>query len=172
MKLPSLSSLAAITLGVALVATLTTWAIERFQPPEPATAPQAVALAESLATARAEARHNLQAWKAALRDAPPDTVVRWATRYVRRHDTVWATVQDSLQVADPVEVVRWLVVSDSACRVSVDSLEGELVQARFDATQCAEEIAKRPTSCNGWSAFGAGFTAGAVLASGVCVGVR
>lgn len=169
MKPPSLTAFAAILLGIALVATLTTWAIERFEAHEPATVPQAVALAESLATARAETRAALRAWETALRDAPPDTVVRWATRYVRRHSTDTIYTVDTLP---PVDLVRTLVVSDSACRVSLDSLAGEVVQARFDADQCAEEIAKRPTSCNRWSAFGAGLTAGAVLASGVCVGVR
>lgn len=166
MKPPSLSAIAAITLGVALVATLTSWAIERFEAHEPATSPQAVALAESLATALAETRAALRAWETALRDAPPDTVVRWATRYVRRHSTDTVYAVDTLP---PVELVRTLVVSDSACRVSVDSLAGEVVQARFDADQCAEEIAKRPTSCNRWSAFGAGFATGFTLAAGACV---
>lgn len=125
-----------------------------------------VALAESLATARAEARYNLQAWEAALQDR--DTVVKRVVRYIQRHDTLWATGKNSLQV-DTVEVVRWLALSDSTLRVVRDSLEGELVQCRFDATQCADELRERPTSCHGWSAFGWGFGLGAVAGVSGCV---
>ena len=129
----------------------------------PASDRRAVLLAESLATARAEARYNLQAWEAALQDR--DTVVRRVVRYIARHDTAW---RDSGSV-DTVEVVRWLAVSDSTLRVVRDSLQGELVQCRFDATQCADELRERPTSCRGWSAFGLGFGLGAVAGVSGCV---
>lgn len=129
----------------------------------PASDRRAVLLAESLATARAEARYNLQAWEAALQDR--DTVVRRVVRYIARHDTAW---RDSGSV-DTVEVVRWLAVSDSTLRVVRDSLQGELVQCRFDAQTCADELRERPTSCHGWSAFGWGYAAGVVTTATACV---
>ena len=128
---------------------------------------QAVALAESLATARAEAASRLQSWRDSLRSMPRDTVVRRVVRYIAAHDTalIW---RDSMQT-DTVEVVRWLAASDSGCRVSLDSLEGELGQARFDADQCAEELAKRPATCGKWSAFGIGFLGGTAAGLAACV---
>ena len=129
----------------------------------PASDRRAVLLAESLATARAEARYNLQAWEAALQDR--DTVVRRVVRYIARHGTAW---RDSGSV-DTVEVVRWLAVSDSTLRVVRDSLQGELVQCRFDAQTCADELRERPTSCHGWSAFGWGYAAGVVTTATACV---
>ena len=131
---------------------------------------QAVALAESLATARAEAASRLQSWRDSLRSMPRDTVVRRVVRYIAAHDAahVW---RDSGR-ADTVEVIRWLAESDSGCRVSLDSANGETMQARFDADQCAEELQRRPPACNGWSAFGAGVAAGFSAAAGACVLVR
>lgn len=163
---------ASIVYPVALLGGLA--AILTFCAPEKPTTPptdgRAVLLAESLATARAEARYNLQRWEAALQDR--DTVVRRVVRYIARHDTAWRDhVADSGKMIDTVEVVRWLAVSDSTLRVVRDSLEGELVQCRFDAQTCAEELQKRPTSCNGWSAFsfGFGFGLGAVAGVSGCV---
>ncbi len=132
---------------------------------------KAVALAESLATARAEARHNLQAWEKALQDR--DTVVRRVVKYIQRHDTAWATGKDSLHV-DTVEVVRWLAVSDSTQRVRGDSLEGEVVQARFDADQCNEALAEARKSSPGyWRGFrdggSAGLIVGGLLSGGACL---
>ena len=132
---------------------------------------QAVALAESLATARAEARANLDAWMIALQDR--DTVIRRVVRYVVRHDTAWLHhVADSGKMIDTVDLVRWLAVSDSSQRVRGDSLAGELVQCRYDADQCADELQKRPTTCSGWSAFGAGVAVGFSSAAAGCVLVR
>lgn len=126
-----------------------------------------VEMAESLATARAEAAAHLQSWRDSLQAMPRDTVVRRVVRYIRDHDTalVW---RDSMQT-DTVEVVRWLAASDSGCRVSLDSLEGELGQARFDVDQCAEELAKRPATCGKWSAFGIGFLGGTAAGLAACV---
>lgn len=116
-------------------------------------------LAESLATAQAESRANLDAWAKALEHR--DTVVRVVVRYVARHDTAWLHhVADSGKMIDTVELVQWLAVSDSSQRVRVDSLAGELIQCRYDADQCADELRKRPTTCNGWTAFGWGVAAG------------
>jgi hypothetical protein len=128
---------------------------------------KSVALAESLATARTEARHNLQEWKKALEDR--DTVIRRVVKYIARHDTAWRTGKDSLQV-DTVEVVRWLAVSDSTLRVVRDSLTGEVVQARFDADQCNEALAAKPSGY--WRGFGQGFTVGAASGLALCAGVR
>ena len=162
-------NLPASVMGLAFVAVLLAWC---WGPVEPVTPPddgRAILLAESLATARAEARYNLQAWEASLRDR--DTVVKRVVRYIARHDTAWATGKDSLQV-DTVEVVRWLAVSDSTLRVVRDSLEGELVQCRFDAQTCADDLAKRPTSCHGWSAFGWGTAFGLALGAAGCAAGR
>ena len=159
----------ASVMGIAFVTVLLAWC---WGPVEPVTPPddgRAVLLAESLATARAEAAYNLQAWEASLQDR--DTVVRRVVRYIARHDTAWRTVQDSLQV-DTVEIVRWLAVSDSTLRVVRDSLEGELVQCRFDAQTCADDLAKRPTSCRGWSAFGYGTAFGLALGAAGCAAGR
>ena len=126
-----------------------------------------VAMAESLATARAEAAARLQSWRDSLQSMQRDTVVRRVVRYIRAHDTalVW---RDSMQT-DTVEVVRWLAASDSGCRVSLDSIEGELGQARFDADQCAEELAKRPATGGRWSSFWVGFLGGAAAGLAACV---
>ena len=139
-----------------------------YRPDVPKPYQRAVALAESLATARAEARANLAAWDAALQDR--DTVVRRVVRYIAAHDTaiVW---RDSWR-ADTVEVIRWLAVSDSSQRVRGDSLAGELVQCRYDADQCSEALRERPESCGTWSAFGLGFGLGATAAAGACALVR
>lgn len=156
----------ASVMGLAFVAVLLAWC---WGPVEPVTPPddgRAVLLAESLATARAEAAYNLQAWEASLQDR--DTVVRRVVRYIARHDTAWTDTGS----VDTVEVVRWLAVSDSTLRVVRDSLEGELVQCRFDAQTCADDLAKRPTSCHGWSAFGWGTAFGIALGAAGCAAGR
>lgn len=112
--------------------------------PQSAPDHRAVALAESLTTALAEATHNLQAWKAALDSAPRDTVVRRVVRYIARHDTAWRVVAESA-TTDTVEVVRWLAASDSTLRVVRDSLEGELTQCRYDAQVTADALAAKPS---------------------------
>lgn len=154
--------IASLALVIALVAG--NWMPHKPAPPAPDI--RAVALAESLATARAEARANLEAWEAALQDR--DTVIRRVVRYVVRHDTAW---RDTGAV-DTVELIRWLAVSDSSQRVRGDSLAGELVQCRYDADQCSEALQSRPESCGTWSAFGLGFGLGATAAAGACVLVR
>lgn len=159
--------IAILVFAVAFLATLVALAWWPQEPTQPADQSKAVALAESLATARAEARYNLQAWEDALQDR--DTVIRRVVKYIARHDTAWATVKDSLQV-DTVEVVRWLAVSDSTLRVVRDSLEGEVVQARFDADQCNEALAAKPSGY--WRGFGQGFTVGIGLGLAGCGVVR
>lgn len=154
--------IASLALVIAIV--VGNWMPHKPAPPAPDL--RAVALAESLATARAEARANLAAWDAALQDR--DTVVQRVVRYIQRHDTAWRDTGS----LDTVEIVRWLALSDSTQRVRGESLAGELVQCRYDADQCAEEIAKRPTSCNGWSAFGIGVGVGAAASAAACLVVR
>lgn len=128
-----------------------------------------VEMAESLATVRAEAAARLQSWHDSLESMPRDTVVRRVVRYIAAHDTLWQDhVVASHEIVDTVEIVRWLAASDSSCRVSLDSLEGELVQARWDADQCAD----RPTTCSGWSAFGVGFLGGAAAGLWACLALR
>lgn len=154
--------IASLALVVAIV--VGNWMPHKPAPPAPDL--RAVALAESLATARAEARANLAAWDAALQDR--DTVVRRVVRYVVRHDTAWRDTG----AADTVDLIRWLAVSDSSQRVRSDSLAGELVQCRYNADQCSETLQARPESCGTWSAFGLGFGLGATATAGACVLVR
>jgi hypothetical protein len=143
--------IAAVAFAIAFLAVLLALCWRPVEPSPVVDDRKAVALAESLATARAEARHNLQEWEKALQDR--DTVIRRVVKYIARHDTTWATGKDSLQV-DTVEVVRWLAVSDSTQRVRGDSLEGEIVQARFDADQCNEALAEARKSSPGyWRGF-------------------
>lgn len=92
--------------------------------------------------------------------------VRWRLDTLVQRDTV----RDSVLVAGAD--VRAVLVSDSSCTVRADSLAGELVQCRYDADQCAEEIAKKPTSCNGWSAFVIGVGVGAAASAAACLVVR
>ena len=92
--------------------------------------------------------------------------VRWRLDTLVHRDTI----RDSVLVA--VADVRAVLVSDSSCSVRSDSLAGELVQARYDADQCAEELAKRPTTCNGWTAFGIGVGVGAAASAAACLTVR
>lgn len=85
----------------------------------------------------------------------------WRTRTLpARVDTLIArdTVRDSVLMAGAD--LRACLLVDSALVVRGDSLAGELVQARFDADQCADELRKRPTTCNGWTAFRWGVVAG------------
>ena len=155
----------ASVMGVAFVAVLLAWC---WGPVEPVTPPddgRAVLLAESLATARSEAAYNLQAWEASLRDR--DTVVRRVVRYIARHDTAWRDhVADSGKMIDTVEVIRWLAVSDSTLRVVRDSLEGELVQCRYDVQVTADALAAKPSGY--WWGFGHGAMVGGSAALAVC----
>ena len=161
-------------LGLSSLAFVLALVVGNWMPAKPALRPpdlRVVALAESLATARDEARANLEAWAKALEHR--DTVVRMVVRYVARHDTAWLHhIADSGKMIDTVELVRWLAVSDSSQRVRGDSLAGELVQCRYDADQCSEALQERPESCGTWSAFGLGFGLGATAAAGACVLVR
>jgi hypothetical protein len=77
------------------------------------------------------------------------------------------TVRDSVLVSG--SDIRTILVADSSCVVRSDSLSGELVQAQFDADQCAEELRKRPSTCHGWSAFGIGFGVGSAATAGACM---
>ena len=129
----------------------------------PASDRRAVLLAESLATARAEARYNLQAWEAALQDR--DTVVRRVVRYIARHDTAWRVVAESA-TTDTVEVVRWLAVSDSTLRVKLDSTNGEVIQRDYDLNECQEALAAKPSGY--WRGFGHGAMVGGSAALAVC----
>jgi hypothetical protein len=160
--------------GIASLALVVALVVGNWMPAKPAPRPpdlRVVALAESLATARAEARANLEAWAKALEHR--DTVVRVVVRYVARHDTAWLHhVADSGKMIDTVELVRWLAVSDSSQRVRGDSLAGELVQCRYDADQCSEALQARPESCGTWSAFGIGFGAGFSAAAAGCAVLR
>ena len=76
------------------------------------------------------------------------------------------TLRDTVVVAGAD--VRVLLVSDSAQRVRGDSLQGELDQCAYDVQQCMDDLQKRPSTCNRWTAFGAGFTSGAVIGLGAC----
>lgn len=154
----------ASVMGVAFVAVLLAWCWGPVEPVTPPTDGRAVLLAESLATARAEAAYNLQAWEASLQDR--DTVVRRVVRYIARHDTAW---RDTGSV-DTVEVVRWLAVSDSTLRVVRDSLEGELVQCRYDVQVTADALAAKPSGY--WWGFGHGAMVGGSAALAVCGLVR
>lgn len=168
----------AVTFALAFIGTLVALCWPQ-KPEAPRTDPKVVELAESLATARAEARHNLEAWRAALDSAPRDAVVRRVVRYIARHDPQAvadhvadsgkmidsATHQDSLKV-DPVDLVRWLAVSDSTQRVRGDSLEGEIVQRDFDVAQCREALDEKPSGY--WRGFGHGFAAGAASGLALC----
>lgn len=92
--------------------------------------------------------------------------VRWRLDTLVHRDTI----RDSVLVAGAD--VRAVLVSDSSCSVRSDSLAGELVQARYDADQCADELAKMPTTCNGWTAFGIGVGVGAAASAAACLVVR
>jgi len=159
--------IAILVFALAFLGTLVTLCWKPVEPAPVVDDRKAVALAESLATARAEARHNLQEWEKALQDR--DTVVRRVVKYIQRHDTAWRVLADSA-TTDTVEVVRWLAVSDSTQRVRGDSLEGEVVQARFDADQCNEALAAKPSGY--WQGFGQGFTVGIGLGLAGCGVVR
>ena len=77
------------------------------------------------------------------------------------------TLRDTVAVAGAD--VRVLLVSDSAQRVRGDSLQGELDQCAYDVQQCMDDLQKRPSTCNRWTAFGAGFSSGLVTGLGACV---
>jgi hypothetical protein len=159
--------IAILVFALAFLGTLIALCWEPVEPSPVVDNRKAVALAESLATARAEARYNLQAWEAALQDR--DTVIRRVVKYIARHDTAWRVLADSA-TTDTVEVVRWLAVSDSTLRVVKDSLIGEVVQARFDADQCNEALAAKPSGY--WRGFGQGVTVGIGLGLAGCGVVR
>jgi hypothetical protein len=161
--------IAIITFAVAFLATLVALA---WWPQEPAPVVddrKAVALAESLATARAEARYNLQEWERALQDR--DTVIRRVVKYIARHDTAWRDhLPDAGKMVDTVEVVRWLAVSDSTLRVVRDSLEGEVVQRDYDLGECRDALAAKPSGY--WRGFGQGVTVGIGFGLAGCGVVR
>ena len=133
---------------------------------------------DSIEVASALARVSMAEYERKVEEARGDSLaallaaqavrvrVRWRLDTLVHRDTI----RDSLLVAGAD--VRAVLVSDSSCTVRADSLAGELVQCRYDADQCAEEIAKRPTSCNGWSAFGIGAGVGAAATAGACLLAR
>ena len=108
---------------------------------------------------------RLEQWRDSIESMPPDTLIRRVVRYIRTHDTAWIDTGST----DTVGVVRWLAVSDSAQRVRGDSLQGELDQCAYDVQQCMDDLQKRPSTCNRWTAFGAGFSSGLVTGLGACV---
>ena len=133
---------------------------------------------DSIEVASALARVSMAEYERKVEEARGDSLaallaaqavrvrVRWRLDTLVHRDTI----RDSVLVAG--EDVRAVLVSDSACAVRADSLAGELVQARYDVDQCAEEIAKKPTSCSGWSAFGIGVGVGAAASAAACLVVR
>ena len=133
---------------------------------------------DSIEVAQALARMSLAEYERKVEEARGDSLaallaaqavrvrVRWRLDTLVHRDTI----RDSVLVAG--EDVRAVLVSDSSCTVRADSLSGELVQCRYDADQCAEEIAKRPTSYSGWSAFGIGVGVGAAATAGACLLAR
>ena len=133
---------------------------------------------DSIEVASALARVSMAEYERKVEEARGDSLaallaaqavrvrVRWRLDTLVHRDTI----RDSVLVAG--EDVRAVLVSDSGCAVRAASLSGELVQCRYDADQCAEEIAKRPTSCNGWSAFGIGAGVGAAATAGACLLAR
>lgn len=136
---------------------------------------------DSITVASALSRVSLADFECQVAQARGDSLASILSAQVVRIRTRWLpgnldtliqrdTVRDSVLVSGAD--VRTILVADSSCVVRYDSLAGELSQAQFDAIQCAEAIAKRPTSCNGWSAFGAGVVSGVVAAAGACLAVR
>jgi hypothetical protein len=128
------------------------------------------ALEDSIGRARRSDSIRLAKWADSLASMPPDTLVRTVTRYVERHrrDTVVMVYADT--VALPAQVVRELVVSDSACRTRVDSLRGvvavDSVRSRIDSVDRVADLdaVKRQR----WTWAGWGLLAGL----GVCGVVR
>ena len=136
---------------------------------------------DSIEVAQALARVSLAEYGREVAQARGDSLATLLAAQAGRIRTRWLparldaiiqrdTVRDSVLVAGAD--VRAVLVSDSSCSVRADSLAGELVQARHDADQCAEEIAKRPTSYNGWTAFGIGVGVGAAASAAACLVVR
>lgn len=172
---------ASIVYPVALLGGLA--AILAFCKPVEPVARRAVLLAESLATARAEGKALRDLNRALLDSLRRDSVVPVVVRKLRRAAPKWepppvalptdSTALDSANsaLAQCQETVREAARQIEGLAYSLDSANGETAQARFDAQTCAEELQKRPTSCNGWSAFGAGFVAGGLtVAAGCAVG--
>ena len=133
---------------------------------------------DSIEVSQALARVSLAEYERKVEEARGDSLtallaaqavrvrVRWRLDTLVHRDTI----RDSVLVA--VADVRAVLVSDSSCSVRSDSLAGELLQARHDATKCAEELAKRPATCNGWTAFGIGVGVGAAASAAACLVVR
>lgn len=116
-----------------------------------------VALRDSLAVERLAASVRLDSLREAL-EAHPDTVWRVARRLV--HDT------DTVTRFDTLRLVRELVLDDSAQRVRVDSLRGELAVCKAsDSTFRAAHASAPPVvSCPSRAAwFFAGTASGALL---------
>lgn len=153
-------------------------------PVEPVTPPtdgRAVLLAESLATSRAEGKALRDLNRALLDSLRRDSVVPVLVRKLRKAAPKWepppvalptdSTALDSANsaLAQCQETVREAARQIEGLAYSLDSANGETTQARADANWCAEEIAKRPTHCNSWSAFGWGYAAGVVTTATACV---
>lgn len=174
-----LAWLAGLAVAFLVVAGLIWW---RESTPAPArTDARRVVLADSLARHRALDSAALIQYGRAVERSRGDSLARLLAVRATAVRTRWLpgrldtlvqrdTVRDSVVVAGAD--VRTILVADSACIVRADSLAGELVQARYDADQCSEELRKRPTSCNGWSAFGFGAAAGVAFAAAACMAVR
>lgn len=105
----------------------------------------------------------LSQWRDSVTSMPRDTLVRRVVRYISAHDTTWTDTG----ATDTIEVVRWLAVSDSAQRVRVDSLSGELDQCVYDLN---EAISRNEVPARwSWSAFGLGVGVGAASAASACI---
>ncbi len=106
---------------------------------------------------------RLEQWRDSIESMPPDTLIRRVVRYIRTHDTAWVDTGST----DTVGVVRWLSVSDSAQRVSRDSLAGELDQCVYDLNEAMSRPAPAPRWS--WGSFQAGVGVGAAGAAAACI---
>ena len=171
--------IAGFLIAMGIVAFVMFGIVQATKRPEPVKqSPRRVVLADSLGRSRTLDSARLVEYGRKLANARGDSLAallahravvlrtRWRVDTLVQADTV----RDSVVVAS--SDVRTILLADSACVVRADSLAGELVQARYDAQECSEELRKRPTSCSGWSAFGLGFGVGAAATAGVCAMVR
>lgn len=125
-------------------------------------------------TAEAKARLSEYAVKLAASDSLVELLQARAksirTRTLPgRIDTM---IRDTGTTCVPDSAVKLVMLSDSSCQVRSDSLEGANAELVFDndvLTDRAQQLEKRPTTCNGWTAFGLGFGTGAAAAAAACV---
>ncbi len=165
-------NLPASVMGLAFVAVLLAWC---WGPVEPVTPPddgRAVLLAESLATARAEGRQEVQRVRDSAKALPPSVVVRWAIKRIQVRDTAWrmwspdSIPPDTSELAQCREVVRKCETDLAVEGFVADSAKGELVQCRYDAQVTADALAAK--SSGYWRGFGHGAMVGGSAALAVC----